>query len=242
MLHRFPCAILCAAFAAAVFAECPVDDFDDGDAAGWIPCGDWSDRQHPEWDASSGSYCLGLAGPLLEPPPPPLTIAAEWTRAASDERYANGCVRAGFRSGTEAAGTWSTHFVLGLRADCKNGGYKAMLGPSLGRISIFRRLELMADSLTEEFAEDTAYRAEFCAVGAHLSLKVWPATAPEPTEAQLKAVNDQCEPFQCASEASPCVPRAWHACCGLVETSPNHHNRIPPSFSSILSPSSATTT
>jgi hypothetical protein len=120
-----------------------------------------------------------------------LTIAAEWTRAASDERYANGCVRAGFRSGTEAAGTWSTHFVLGLRADCKNGGYKAMLGPSLGRISIFRRLELMADSLTEEFAEDTAYRAEFCAVGAHLSLKVWPATAPEPTEAQLKAVNDQ---------------------------------------------------
>jgi hypothetical protein len=137
-----------------------------------------------------GSYCLGLANPLKEPPPPPLSIAAEWTHAASDPRYANGCVRAGFTAGTEADGTWSTHFVLGLRADCKNAGYKAMLGPSLNRISIFRRLEMLADSFVEPFEQGQAYRAEFCAVGPELSLKVWQLGTKEPAKPQLTATND----------------------------------------------------
>jgi len=191
MLRQFFSTIFLCSCAVAVAAECPVDDFDDGDDAGWVQCGEWSERQTPMWDPSSGRYCLGLSAPLREPPPPPLTIAAEWTQASRDPIYANGCVRATFHSGTEQAGTWNTHFVLGLRADCRNGGYKAMLGPSLGRISIFRQLELMADSLAERFEEDTAYRAEFCAVGAALSLKVWPAAAPEPAEPQLTATNSR---------------------------------------------------
>lgn len=172
-------------------AQCPVDNFDDGDDSGWIHCGDWSKRQTPQWDASSGAYCLGLSHPLKEPPPPPLTIAAEWTQASSDPRYANGCVRAGFTTGNAEAGTWNTHFVLGLRADCKNRGYKAMLGPSLGRISIFRRLEIIADRVDQKFEQDTVYQAEFCAVGSALSLKVWAEREPEPTVPQLEAENEQ---------------------------------------------------
>lgn len=170
-------------------AVCPIDDFDDGDDAGWIHCGDWSAEQNPLWDASSGRYCLGLREPLRAPPPPPLSIAAEWQRAASDARFHNGCVTATFRSGSEAAGTWSTHFVLGLRADCGDGGYKAMIGPSLGRMSIFRRLELLADTLDADLREDTDYRVEFCAVGPALSLRVWPARSPRPHAPQLQAAN-----------------------------------------------------
>lgn len=176
---------------AHVFAVCPVDNFDDGNDDGWIHCGEWSERQHPVWDAATGHYCLGLSEPLREPPPPPLSIAAEWRRAGEDARFHNGCVSAGFRSGSEAAGTWSTHFVLGLRADCGDGGYKAMIGPSLGRVSIFRRLELLADTLAAEFEENTDYRAEFCAIGQELSLRVWPAAAARPAAAQLRATNAQ---------------------------------------------------
>lgn len=172
-------------------AICPVDDFDDANDDGWIQCGEWNERQRPNWDASSGRYCLGLSEPLREPPPPPLSIAAEWTQAGSDPRYHNGCALVDFRSGSEREGTWSTHFVLGLRADCKNGGYKAMMGPSLGRVSIFRRLEILADSVTVAFAEDTDYHAEFCAVGAQLSLTVWPRGEPRPPVATLTATNDR---------------------------------------------------
>ncbi|MFT4584967.1 MAG: hypothetical protein ACI915_005289 [Gammaproteobacteria bacterium] len=170
-------------------AICPVDDFDDNNDDGWIHCGNESERQHPLWDASSGSYCLGLREPLSVPPPLPLSIAAEWTRAGSDPNYSNGCVSAGFKTGTAVEGTWNTHFVLGLRADCKNGGYKAMLGPSLGRISIFHRLEMLADSLQENFEEGQSYRAKFCAIGRDLSFTVWPLGEDEPSVPQLTARN-----------------------------------------------------
>jgi len=183
------CALILVSHAAS--AVCPVDDFEDGNDAGWIHCGEWSEDQHPVWDAASGRYCLGLREPLRAPPPPPLSIAAEWQRAGADTRFHDGCVSAGFRSGSETAGTWSTHFVLGLRADCGDGGYKAMIGPSLGRMSIFRRLELLADTLDADLREDTDYRAEFCAVGAALSLRVWPADAPRPRDPQLQATNAQ---------------------------------------------------
>lgn len=174
-----------------VLAVCPIDNFDDGDDAGWIHCGEWSEQQHPVWDASSGRYCLGLRDPLRAPPPPPLSIAAEWVRAGEDARFHDGCVTARFRAGSEAAGTWSTHFVLGLRANCGDRGYKAMIGPSLGRMSIYRRLELLADTLDADLREDTDYQAEFCAVGDNLSLRVWPAGSPRPNDPQLRATNAQ---------------------------------------------------
>lgn len=178
-------------FATTAPAVCPVDDFDDGDDTGWVHCGEWSEQQNPVWDAGTGRYCLGLREPLRAPPPPPLSIAAEWQRASEDPRFHNGCVTARFRTGSEAAGTWSTHFVLGLRADCGDRGYKAMIGPSLGRLSIFRRLELLADALDADFREETDYRAEFCAVGPALSLRVWAADSPRPREARLQATNAQ---------------------------------------------------
>jgi hypothetical protein len=170
-------------------AECPIDNFDDGDDEGWIHCGEWSEGQEPVWRAGSGQYCLGLRDPVRAPPPP-LSIAAEWKPAGRDERYANGCLRVGFRTGTVAAGTWSTHFVVSLRADCRAGGYKAMLGPSLGRISIYRRLGLLADDVDHRFEEGRGYRVEFCAAGADLSLKYWALGDAEPPSPQLRATDE----------------------------------------------------
>jgi hypothetical protein len=137
------------------------------------------------WEAASGSYCLGLRDPIREPPPPPLSIAAEWTHAGEDPSYANGCLRVSFRTGTVAAGTWNTHFVVALRADCRDGGYKAMLGPSLGRITLYRRLALLADDVNYSFEEGRAYRVEFCANGPRLSLKYWALGETEPEEALI---------------------------------------------------------
>ncbi len=179
------------AFCELLTAACPIDDFDDLNDDGWIRCGNWGGRKTPVWDASDGRYCLSMSEPVTEPPPPPLTIAAEWTKAGETPLYANGCVSAGFQAGTVAAGTWTTNFVLGLRADCKNGGYKALLGPAIGRISIFRRLELLGDNLEIHFEQDRHYRAEFCAIGSKLSLTVWDRDKQKPSEPQLKAENGQ---------------------------------------------------
>ena len=150
--------------------------------------GDWGGRKGAVWDASAGNYCLGLGVPLCAPPP--LTVVTEWALAGEESRFSNGCARVTFQAGTEVAGTWTTHFVMGLRADCKHGGYKAMLGPSFGRISIYRRLELLADSFDVPFEQGQSYRAEFCAIGVDLSLKVWPLDSVEPEESQLRANND----------------------------------------------------
>ena len=174
----------------SVAGECLVDNFDDHDDDGWLHCGDWGERKDPVWDASAGNYCLGLGVPLRAPPPPPLTVMAERALAGEESRFSNGCARVTFSAGTEVAGTWTTHFVMGLRTDCKHGGYKAMLGPSFGRISIYRRLELLADSFDVPFEQGHSYRAEFCAIGEDLSLKVWPLYSVEPREPQLTASND----------------------------------------------------
>jgi hypothetical protein len=181
------CVVLVLGVATAVAGECPIDNFDDRNDEGWRHCGEWSEQHDPVWDAGSGSYCLGLKDPVRTPPPPPLSIAAQWTGTGEDPRHGDGCLRVGFRAGTMAAGTWNTHFFVALRADCKNSGYKAMLGPSLGRISIYRRLALLADESGHPFEEGKAYRVEFCARGTGLSLKYWPLGGDEPAQPQLRA-------------------------------------------------------
>jgi hypothetical protein len=189
MILRTIAVVLLLGFTHTLMAACLIDDFDDRDDDGWIRCGDWGDRKTPVWDPSDGRYCLSMSEPLKAPPPPPLTIAAEWTKTGEQSVYANGCVTVDFQAGTEEAGTWNTHFVIGLRADCKHGGYKAMLGPSLGRISLYRRLELLADNLDTTFEQGEHYRAEFCAIGSQLSLDVWPRSQPKPESPQLRAEN-----------------------------------------------------
>jgi hypothetical protein len=172
-------------------AECPVDNFDDGDAGGWIHCGNWGEDQIPLRNVESGQYCLGLDHPVRSPPPPPISIAAEWAESGQDESFANGCLRVSFHSGTEAEGTWNSHFVISMRANCKVAGYRAMFGPSLGRISLYRRLALLADEVNHPFSEGTAYRAELCAVGHEITLKYWAQgeDEPEPEEPQLQATD-----------------------------------------------------
>ena len=189
MISRWLIGLSLLGISSMTLATCPVDDFDDNNDDGWIHFSNSSDRQHPLWDASSGSYCLGLSEALSVPPPLPLSIAAQWTRPGYEPSYSNGCVSAGFKTGTAVEGTWNTHFVLGLRADCKNRGYKAMLGPSLGRAAIFHRLEMLADSVEVDFEEGRSYRAKFCAIGPELSLTVWPLGQDEPSVHQLTARN-----------------------------------------------------
>lgn len=183
-------AVLVLGVSGTTWGECPVDDFGDRNDSGWIHCGQWSDEQQPKWDVADGKYCLGLRHPLRSPPPPPLNIEAQWAVAAEESRYDNGCLRFGFHAGAQTAGTWNTHFVASLRADCGDSGYRAMIGPSLGRISIYRQARLLADEFDHAFEEGRAYRAEFCARGTQLSLKYWALSGPEPAEPQLHARDE----------------------------------------------------
>ena len=189
-LRRQCLVLLMASGSAHAGATCIIDTFDEAATADWIQCGTWSKHHTPEWRVDAGAYCLGAQGKVL-PPPPPLAVAAEWPAASASSRYRDGCVVARFRSGSIAAGTWRSHFVVSMRADCKEAGYKAMIGPSLGRISLYRRLRLLADSLAHSFAENTDYWVEFCAVGAALSMRYWAHGDDRPQAPQLTATDSR---------------------------------------------------
>jgi hypothetical protein len=173
--------------AANTYAACLVDAFDDGNADGWLQCGEWGEDNTPKWEVSANAYCIGLEGGVRQPPPPPLNIDAQWSASKTDPFYSEGCLRTTFHAGTEADDTWSGHIAIAMRSNCKERGYQGLVGPSLGRISIFRSGIVLADDFGYVFEQGREYAVQMCAIGKELSLKYWAVGEPEPEAPQLRA-------------------------------------------------------
>ena len=167
-----------------------IDDFDDGDAAGW----DQTDFTGIGiFDASSGEYVMRSAAPIAVTDPSAGTIESHWERSDSP-RFSNGTIR-----GTVRANTYGTTAGFLMRDhDDPMRDYGFYGSTSFGTFYIERfqldanppqAIIAMADPQEFPFVAGVTYNLEGSVVGHRLQLKAWAVGTPEPAEPTLTVTD-----------------------------------------------------
>lgn len=176
-----------------------IDDFNDGDDAGWSHL-DFTAGQPwgpATYDASSGAFTLQTAGAVPADDPLSGTIVATWEGSRGNEEFGHGVVRAIVRANTPG----STVGLL-LRANDTPGSdhdYGFYASSSFGTFYIERfditqdppqTILAMADPAQVPFAAGEDWYLEGRVVGGRISLKAWKVGDVEP-EGPLLTVRDR---------------------------------------------------
>jgi hypothetical protein len=165
-----------------------VDDFTDGDDAGWTRI-DFTGGA--TFDASSGAYQLRTAGPLPPDDPTVGTMAATWDGSADDEVFGNGVVAGTVRANT--AGTTAGFYLRGNTTPDEDHDYGFYGSSSLGTFYIERfdittggqTILAMADPSQHPFVAGVDYRIEGGVWGDWIWLRAWEVGEPRPALPQL---------------------------------------------------------
>lgn len=221
----FFCAISMAVAASSHAGTVLIDDFSDGDDAGWRRIDQTADFSLPwgpgDFSVVDGAYRLLLPVPVLDWR---AALAALWDDSA-DPKFANGYVRLRLR--TEDYGT-RVGLLIRLNGDLDGkgpaSGYAVMGDTELGTLSISRfddgvtsstataELDLRADP----FAPNEDWIFEAGAHGDLLTLKAWRVGEPEPDAPQLtltdrRYLSGQFGPYTNTSAIKPQAPAQVYA-------------------------------
>jgi hypothetical protein len=181
---------LVAAFTAAAPAAL-IDDFNDGDDAGWthIDLLNQFGLGPTIYDASGGTYAISSSNPL--PQTPSLVgTGSFWTDSANDPFYSDGYMRMRFSSDNLITNPFGA-----MRMNPVAGDYYTFFaipeGDGTIGISKVTGFTESSDLASMDFAITPGnwYWMEAGTVGDQLSLKVWAVGEPEPGVPQVTAVD-----------------------------------------------------
>lgn len=166
-----------------------IDDFEDGDDAGWIHIDllEGTSFGPTIYTVENGSYCIRSSAPL-----PFISVfvgtGALWELSTVDTRYSNGFVRAAVTPSNEMS---LIDVPMRVTPCTPSGlaGYNFYLDHSQTAIGISR---LNCDGTVDEFSDafffsepGFTYVLEAGAVGTALTLRAWALGAPEPNTPQV---------------------------------------------------------
>jgi hypothetical protein len=181
------------------FADNRIDDFNDGDDAGWSHL-DFTAGQPwgpATYDARSGAYTLQSAGAVPMDDPLAGTMVATWEGSRGNAAFGHGIVRGIVRANTPGS---TVGFLL--RANDTPGtdhDYGFYASSSFGTFYIERfditqdppqTILAMADPAEVPFAAGEDWYLEGRVVGGRISLKAWKVGSPEPAS-PLLSVRDR---------------------------------------------------
>jgi hypothetical protein len=172
-------------------ATLPIDDFNDGNDAGWNRGDSVGGGGPATYSFQGGSYHMASTGNVA--PSPFNAVFSLWAPSINDPQYANGLFRAKVRVDEP-----DSTFGLILRNAVPTGeGYGFWASGPLGTFYIdeyrppmpLPRNIAMGDAATLPFAVGEDWYLEGGAVGDQISLKAWKVGDPEPARPQLVATS-----------------------------------------------------
>jgi hypothetical protein len=178
-----------------------VDDFNDGDDAGWEH-EDLTPAQMATFDASSGSYTLDSVVPIPITDSNAGTIDAHWGPSINDPRFSNGTLRGTFRANTEES---TVGFLLRTNDEAVTDyGFYGSTSFGTFYIESFdttthpnappQTIIAMADPAEFPFVAHQAYHVEASVVGHNIQMKAWKAGDPEPVKPMLSLKDKSLNP------------------------------------------------
>jgi hypothetical protein len=176
------------------FADNRVDDFDDGDDAGWTRFDSTAGKSFgpATFDVSSGAYTLSTAGAVPADDPMAGTLISTWEGSRNDAAFNHGAVRGIVRANT--AGTTAGFLLRASDTPGSEHDYGFYASSSFGTFYVERfdvtqphpqSIIAMGDPATLPFAAGEDWYLEGRVVGGQLSLKAWKVGTPEPATPQL---------------------------------------------------------
>ena len=163
-----------------------IDDFNDGDDAGWVRIEDFGDLAGPRiFDTSTGAYNLRTTN--LVAPGTYGAVGANWEQSG-DPSFSNGFLRAKVK-----ANTMGTSVGLNLRTDNQLVNGYTFVGSTEAGIFRFLNCTGLSCSFRDtnvRFAPDEEWFIEAGAVDDHITMKVWQVGENEPLEPQLDFHDD----------------------------------------------------
>ena len=175
-----------------------VDNFNDGNAAGW----DQNDFTGVGvFDASSGSYLIESSVPIAIDDPSVGTIESHYERSLELPRFANGKIRC-----TVRANTYGTTVGFLIRDNENTESDYGFYGSTSFGTFYIERFEFdknpdapqtiiaMADPGKFPFVAGQTYILEGSVVGKKLTLKAWRLGDPEPTKPTLSVTDKVLKP------------------------------------------------
>jgi hypothetical protein len=178
--------VLCGSAAAQL-----IDDFNDGDDAGWthIDLLNQVGLGPTVYDASAGSY--QIASSIALPQTPSLVgTGSMWTASAADPQYSEGYMRLRFQAENGISNSFGA-----MRMNAATGDYYNFFTiPSgngtigISKVTAFTQNDDLV-SMVFGITPGQWYWMETGAVGDLLTLKVWAETDPEPAQPQLNVVD-----------------------------------------------------
>jgi len=180
-----------------------VDDFNDGDDAGW----EHEDlTEGTAWgpaifDASSGAYHLQSSGLVPVDDPNVGTIDAHWRPSINEPRFANGTLRGTFRADTAGS---TVGFLLrtndeavtdyGFYGSTSFGTFYIESFDTTTHPNAPQTIIAMADPAEFPFVAGQAYHVEASVVGHNIQMKAWKVGDPEPVTPMLSLQDKSLKP------------------------------------------------
>ena len=164
-----------------------VDDFDDGDSAGWLE-NDFTGGRG-SFDASSGAYVLETTEPIPVTDPSVGTLDADWLPSEGVPMFANGTLRGTIRANTFGTTigflfreSHETETDYGFYGSTSFGTFYIERFDLLGNPEAPQTIIAMADPAEFPFEVGVTYVLEATVVGHNLTLKAWELGDEEPDE------------------------------------------------------------
>jgi hypothetical protein len=185
------------------FADNRIDDFSDGDDAGWTRFDSTAGQPFgpATFDASSGAYTLSTAGAVPADDPMAGTLISTWEGSRNNAAFNHGTVRGIVRANT--AGTTVGFLLRASDTPGMEHDYGFYASSSFGTFYIERfdvtqphpqSIIAMGNPSSLPFAAGEDWYLEGRVVGGQLSLKAWKVGTPEPASPQLGVQDDTFRP------------------------------------------------